>query len=436
MPELIDKFSTPCASTLLDLFKVPPTQVSVDASYYQPIHLTNSCKSDGPWNFLIQPGPHYFHMNKNFLLVTLKITKADGTAPKDVDSDPVGPINMIAKTLFRQVKVTVNGRVAFDSGPNYAYRAYLETELNFDKQVKTSYLDSQLYHKDTPSDKIDSPDNEGLKKRLEPFRNGAEVQVMAPVICDLFSCDRLLLANTLVGLELHKNSNEFCLMSYKSERFKLSVVDMVWYVKKLEISPSVHLGIEATLHRNTAKYPIRRIEVTKLTISPKRQSVPTTPIFNGQIPRRLIVGFVPTDAYFGDYRKSPFVFGNHGLQEISIEAAGQLYPRDPLRLDYAGRKFIRAFVQLYDCLGLDDSNQTNGITAQDFVNSHCLYAFDFSPEEPDSAHWQLLKTGATIIRATFAKAVPEPGLECICFAEFDNLIMIDRLRNIHSDYSV
>jgi hypothetical protein len=64
----------------------------------------------------------------------MKIVKADGKDISDADG-LVAPINMIGKTLFRQTKATVNGRLAYDSGSNYAYRAMLETECNFDNSL-------------------------------------------------------------------------------------------------------------------------------------------------------------------------------------------------------------------------------------------------------------------------------------------------------------
>ena len=106
MPELLDRHSQPCASSLLDLFRLPPTQVSIDNSYYQPIHLVHSCKAEGPWQLQISPSPHFFHMCKNYLVMTMKIVKNDNSVIKPVDG-LVGPINLIAKTIFRQVSLFV-----------------------------------------------------------------------------------------------------------------------------------------------------------------------------------------------------------------------------------------------------------------------------------------------------------------------------------------
>jgi ribonucleoside-diphosphate reductase beta chain len=433
MKEILDKNSSACGSGLLDLFSVPQTQVQIDSSFYQPIYATSAVKPDGPFGFIVPASPHYFHMKHNFLLITLKLTKADQTKATAGDC---APIQLIAKTLFRQCKVIVNGKVAFDSGPLLAYRAYLETELNYDNEAKKSFLQSQLYIKDEPHDNVNTfSANTGFAKRAALFQDSVEVQLMAPVTCDLFNCDRLLLANTPLQLELYKNSHEFCLLTAATESYRLQVVDIVWYIKMIEVSPSCHLAVEACLHKIPARYPIKRMECVTLGISGGRFSAPTTPLWTGQIPRRIVVGIVETSAFFGDYRKSPFVFANHGLKEICIEAAGKNYPRHPLQCDFAKKHYVNAFVQLYESLGLDGS-RTNGIQYDEFATTHCLFVFDLSPDEADSASWQLIKSGATVLRASFSTAVPSEGLQVDAIGEFDSCILVDSARNIHADYSI
>ena len=80
MPELIDQSSATCGSSLLDLFSVPPTQVSLNTSYYQTIRLNNSCTPTGPWSFTLLPSPQYAHLYKNYLVIDVAITKEDGSA--------------------------------------------------------------------------------------------------------------------------------------------------------------------------------------------------------------------------------------------------------------------------------------------------------------------------------------------------------------------
>ena len=433
MASLLDKDSSPSSTSLVDLFTVPTTQTVIDHSYWYAAHPVNTVTSDGPYQFTVSSGPDYLHLGKNYLHMKLKIVTPDGEPLKATDK--VGSINLLGKTFFKQVKVGINGKVACDSGPMYAYRAFLETELNYNKDTKNEALKTALYEKD--SVEHDNSSNEGFKLRMEKFKEGV-VELMAPLHCDLFLSDRLMISNTQIQLELHRNSDQFALLCFTDNcaSFKIEVIDMTWYVKRVQLTPSIHLAIEATLLKQPAKYPIRRVAMTKLQIGPGRQSTPCSTIFDGQIPRRLIVGFVATDAYFGKYNKSPFVFGNNKVTEIYVRAGGDTYPREPLKTDFAKKFYARAYLHLIDTLGLPIENRTNNITLNDFEKSSCLFAFDLTPDESDSDSWELVKEGSTTVHCTFAEAIKDPGLEMIVYAEFDNLAMIDRNRAVYFDYTI
>jgi hypothetical protein len=48
------------------------------------------------------------------------------------------------------------------------------------------------------------------------------------------------------------------------------------------------------------------------------QSGPSFPIFVGQVPKRIIIGFVGRDAYMGNLKASPFEFKDCGITEMKI----------------------------------------------------------------------------------------------------------------------
>ena len=65
MAKLVDDRSDPTSSSILDLFTVPPTQVSFEQGYWQEIHLANSCTNEGPYKFIVQSDPNYLHLGRN-----------------------------------------------------------------------------------------------------------------------------------------------------------------------------------------------------------------------------------------------------------------------------------------------------------------------------------------------------------------------------------
>jgi hypothetical protein len=430
MAQLLDGDSVQSGSTLVDLFSVPSTQTVIEHSYWYAAHPANTIPSEGPYQFNVSAGPEYLQLGKNYLYMKLQITTPDNEPIKTTDA--VAPINLLAKTFLKQVKVSINGKLAYDSGSMYAYRVFLETELNYDQNVKRDALKAALYEKDT-SKNVTNP---GFVARQNKFKDGAVVELMAPIHCDLFLTDRLMLSNTQIDLELHRNSDKFALISFKDPvpSYKLKVIDMVWYVKKMILAPSVHLAIETSLMKNAAKYPLRRVAMTKMQIGPGRQCTPFSSVFTGQIPRRIIIGFVDTINFFGNYATSPFVFEHNKITEIYVQAGGNNYPREPLKTDFDKNIYSRAYLHLLDTLGME--NRSNNITMADFKTLSCLFAFDLTPDESDTECWELIKEGTTTVHATFAEPIKDPGLEMIVYAEFDNVAMLDRNRTVYFDYTV
>jgi hypothetical protein len=438
MAKLIDHLSVPSTKTELDLFSVPATQVAIENGYWHAARLINSNSDTGPWRFCIQADPHYLQLNKNYLYIKLKILKADGT---DITAtEVVGPINLLAKTLFKQVKIHINGKLTFDSSDLYAYRAFLETELNYNYDTKVSQLTAALYEKDTPAHQVENAANTGFTNRRAVFfsnQTNRVVELMAPIHADIMT-DRLMLDNTEIHLELHRNPDSFALLCFDAdpEQCKLQIQDMVWYVRKVELAKSVQVGLENTLQKNLAKYPIRRVLMRHLHIPEGTRSTPTNTLFTGQVPRRLVVGFVDSDAFYGNYAKSPFLFKNYSMTSAKITAAGVVYPREPLTMDFTGSEFVRPYVQLFESLGSSKEDTGNYISLNDFKHSHCLLVFDLSPDEQDGMHWQLLREGTTSIEIKFGAVIPAGGVEMICYAEFDNMVSINRNRDVYFDYTL
>ena len=158
----------------LDLFSVPPTQVSLEKGHWVD-HLPVSSVSDGgPITFLCPGTEDYVHLPKTILVVRAKVTKANGD---DLDQDEkVCIVNNFLHSLFIQVDVFLKGKQVTQAAGTYAYGAYLEMLLNCGPAAKRSQLMAAMFYKDT-STKMDTADptlagnhanvNLGLKKRYE-----------------------------------------------------------------------------------------------------------------------------------------------------------------------------------------------------------------------------------------------------------------------------
>ena len=89
---------------------------------------------------------------------------------------------------------------------------------------------------------------------------------------------------------------------------------------------------------------------------------------------------------------------------------------------------------LFSGTGKENRNEGNGIERTDYNNGYALYAFDLTPDLSDDDHFNLAKQGSVRIDLKFAAALPNT-VTVIAYAEFENVIEIDRNRNVVFDFS-
>ena len=430
------------ARSEINLFQIPKTQIGIEKTQWIEIPLRNSLSNKCPFEFVISPNPYMLQLSKNYLFIECRILDSDDNPIKgDIPNATggrttapyTGPIQLFAKTFIKKLQLSLNGNQIYDSGPNYAYRAYLETELMHGYESKKTYLGASGYVLD--DDTVDAEANTGFKNRATPFREGEFVQMMGSLHCDLFQQDRFLLPNIELRLTIFPNSNAFNLLNYTDGEYKVDFQSLKLYVKSVELMKSYYLSLERALPQTPAKYPLKRVATYNLHITQTRRSIPVNDIFGGIIPRRVIIGCVKAKAYHGDFKKSPFYFEHFKLTEIYIRAGGERYPNIPLAPDYENDNFVRAYMQLMEGLGYAGTDTCNTITQKRFKDGWCIYCFDLSPTQDDSdQNWNLERKGSTSIHLEFKDPVPDGGIEVIIWAEFDSMLSIDGMRNCFLDY--
>ena len=156
-------------------------------------------------------------------------------------------------------------------------------------------------------------------------------------------------------------------------------------------------------------------------------------LFTGQLPSRLIIGYVDNDAFNGNYIKNPFNFKHYALSEISLHHDGNTQPVKPLKPNFANRHYIQAYMSLFSGTGKENRDEGNDIAREDYPNGCALFAFDLSQDLAEEGHFNLAKQGTVRVELKFGTALPNTVI-VIAYAEFENVIEIDRNRNIVYDF--
>ena len=159
-------------------------------------------------------------------------------------------------------------------------------------------------------------------------------------------------------------------------------------------------------------------------------------LFSGQIPTRIVIGLVRNDAFNGVTTRNPFNFQNFNLTEISVYSYGQQqHGMKPLTTDFVHSLYIRGFNTLFSGTGKVFRDEGNALDRKSFSGGYALYAFDLTSDLGEDDHFSLAKQGSVRLVLKFAQALAEP-VTVIAYAEFQNVIEIDRNRNVIYDFAV
>ncbi len=464
-----------CDKSEVNLFSIPPTQTSLEKGRWIDYHPLSSVENDeGPITFLVAGTDDYVDLSKTILVVEGKVVKADGTNLSGDEQANIAPVNNFLHSLFKQVDVYLNGKQVTPAMGTYAYRAYMETLLNYDVSAKKSQLTTALYYKDTPghmdetgslpSEKtityataqtpgktplatstfklqVPGSGNQGFAKRHQFIQSGKLLTMGGPIFVDAFMGNRLLLNMVDIKLILNRSSDQFCLMDKNSVAInaKVKLTDVILKVRKVRVSQSVSVAHELALKQMPAIYPIRRVECKAFVAPVNIPSIRKDNIFTGTIPKSFVFGLLDAEAFNGSHGKNPFYFRNYDVTSVTLTSNGEELPFKQLNLSYKNNKenFTQAYNTLFSGTGKMNYNTGLDISREDYPEGYTLYAFDLTPDMCGaSPYFNTIQRGSLTVDITFAAgSLPTTAVAMVCYGEFENVIQIDSERNVMYDMS-
>jgi hypothetical protein len=120
---------------------------------------------------------------------------------------------------------------------------------------------------------------------------------------------------------------------------------------------------------------------------------------------RLIVGLVDNRAYNGDRERNPFNF-----------------------------RYAAAYAGLFGGTNKINRDEGNNIDRSDHAGGYALYAYDLTPDLAENDQVNLSRQGTVRLNLKFGAALAHT-ITVVAYAEFENMIEIDRNRNIVFDFS-
>lgn len=420
--------------TELDLWAVPPTQTAVETGHWVTVNPLSTLDDANTIEFVVPGnGEEYIDPAHTLLYVQCKIVKGDGTNIAAADDVDVGPINYLLHSMWSQVDVSLNGKLVSQSASTYGYRSYIETALGYDHPAKTSHLTSRMWYKDTAGKMDVLADNKGLDSRKLITAGSKHFEMMGAMHGDIFNQDKYIINNVEMRITFQRAKDQFVLMSTHNE--KLKILKMYLMVRKVLPSPAVRLGHAEAILLKPTSYPITRTDVKTVSITAGLQDKSIDNVYLGPTPKRITIGFVDNRAFNGSYAFNPFNFTHFQLNYLSLYIDSKQIPSKPLTPDFTNQEYIEAYHTLFSGTGIHFKDEGNDISRVDYPNGYCLFVFDLTSDmSANEGFWNLQRQGTVRLEVRFKEALAAP-INCVILSEFNNLIEIDRHRNVVVDFS-
>ena len=415
----------------LAIFDERAVQTDIRSSKIVDYHPRNA-ENTGPLEFIIPgSGEEYIDVNKIDVSIKFKILKADGSNIAAVDE--VGLNNLGIATIFRDVTLFIGDKQVEGGQQDYAYKSYFHNVMQFHPSAQNSHMRAHGWFKDEAG-KFNDKANTGFVARQKLTEGSKVCELYGPVYLDFFNQTRALISNTDMRLRFTIQKPEFLLNSFKPTDCKIQITDMTLYVRRLTMNPSVIKGHMMGLNSQNALYPINHTRLLTFSIPKGQRSFRKDNLFPSQSPKLIMVAMTSNKAFNGDLGENPFNFEHFNVSEIALLANGKSYPGPPYKPNFATGHYLRDYMDTMETFNYYNSDDTNGLTLEDFAGGYCIYAFNRTPDDDISSEHRHPNFGEDIrLDISFKTALSET-INVLIYAITDSQLQITKLRDVIADY--
>lgn len=435
-----------CTKSELDFESMPGVQVAIADEYTLTTGPKAALNSHAPLEFEFEAsGDDYLDLSQCYLKLGLIIKKEDNTNLNHQNADGtegpdknIGPCNLPLHSLFSQVEMVMNDNLVSSSNNTYPYRAYISSILSYGKNVKDTWIETtEGLRQDVPG-KSDTAENTALTKfNVEKWKNSRVLELKGRLHLDMCLQERLIPNGMSVRFRLTRSNQEFFMMSHAPDQkpFKIEIVEAMMETRRVKLHANEQLRLEKVIANRGAHYPLNHVVTKNFTVSQGTSSIDIESLFTGQIPNKVVLGMVKNSAFNGNYTESPFNFNTFDINFVALNVDGRQVPTKGLHFDFDEGKWLDGYVSLLKCSGSYPYDHSNGITGRQFEGGSFLMAFDLTPdlEGGSSDHISPRRNGT--VKATLRFKNPLPStITLIAYAQYDNVLLIDKHRAVSFDY--
>ena len=360
----------------------------------------------------------------------------DGEGKGVTETDNVTLVNHFAACLFSQVEVYLNGTQVCDlsSAVSYPWKMFIQSFLSYSLEVKDSYLQSEGYYSES-ADEIEkiyaeSNNEKSLTKRKTLITDLKKVYFSTRLAVDLFHTDRFLPPNVDIKIKLVRSPEKFGLLQKGTDsKFKIELKDLKLQMRKILPTLQERDKFKSRLLREPCYLPYKASRMRHYVIPTGVSSMNIANISNGILPKSVFFVMIHNQAMSHDPTKNPFRFEHFNLSNYNLKKNGQcVFPR-PFQINPATGDVVELYRHLYDSIGISHSNQSIGLTFDQFLKGRFFLAADLTPDQCNSYHAHPDSFGNLDLELGFSAITPHP-IYVIAYSIFNSGIKLDQFQQV------
>ncbi|XP_069061958.1 uncharacterized protein F54H12.2-like [Pleurodeles waltl] len=370
----------------------------------------------------------YLDLNNTLLHLVCKITKVNSTNIED--DAKVALIAFPIATMFNQVDINMGDRLVMQSDNIYAYRAYIESILNYSREALDTQLSAGLFYKDTEAHFEDTAldgSNIGFKKRASFAAGSRQFDLLGRIHSDLFFQDKLLINGIDLKIKLNRNKDAFCLIRGDVKQYKLVILSASLFVKRVKVSLSVRLAHAEALLLSNTEYAIETVALKIFNIPARTRLTQQQNLFLGQLSKLIILEFVDNTAFSGFYTSNPFNFKHYNINYAALVLECTVIPAKPLTLSFGTSNFVREYLRLVSITGKHLRDSGVVVSRERYGAGSTLFAFNLTPDMEDGDHYNLIKNGNLKAEICCTQALAT-NVNIVVFSVFDSVFHVNHAR--------
>ena len=332
----------------------------------------------------------------------------------------------------------------------YAYKAILDTVLNFDRDDGETILKPQGWTNGlnpplgpltanqlnpAHADHLALPESEryALKQMREEYGqyvNKTHVVRFKPMI-EVFHLSKLLVPHVQIGIQLFFNSPDFFTIRYRgADALRLHVDDIKikLLLCQVTVNESLYKELSLSMNKQIVSYPTVRSEVRTYNLAATERMKEINNPFQNRTPNLIIVGLVESAAFNGDVTKNPFAFQKFYLQSIKQLVKGEEYLYETLELAHDSDQLdMRGYHRFLEATGCLRKNKGNMVTRKEWGHGRSCTLFAFDNAANRHLHSPVLNPKLSGELQLVLHFGDDPGspITVIVYGEFENLLEVD-----------